>query len=149
MTILDADKEGFLRSTTSLIQTIGRAARNVGGQAILYADKLTDSLKNAIEETNRRRDRQRKYNEEHGIEPATIIKAIDSDLVKMANLDYLDLAPLPGQRSRLDALAGEDLDKQIARLTKEMKEAAKNLDFEKAAEIRDRLRELKEMRIFV
>ncbi|HEV8432726.1 MAG TPA: excinuclease ABC subunit UvrB [Thermoanaerobaculia bacterium] len=147
--ILDADKEGFLRSTTSLIQTIGRAARNVGGQAILYADKLTDSLKNAIEETNRRRDRQRLYNEEHGIEPATIIKAIDSDLVKMANLDYLDLAPLPGQRARLDALAGEDLDKQIARLTKEMKEAAKNLDFEKAAEIRDRLRELKEMRIFV
>jgi excinuclease ABC subunit B len=149
VTILDADKEGFLRSTTSLIQTIGRAARNVGGQAILYADKLTDSLKNAIEETNRRRERQRQYNEEHGIEPATIIKAIDSDLVKMANLDYIDLAPLPGQRARLDALAGEDLDKQIARLTKEMKEAAKNLDFEKAAEIRDRLRELKEMRIFV
>jgi excinuclease ABC subunit B len=149
VTILDADKEGFLRSTTSLIQTIGRAARNVGGQAILYADKLTDSLKNAIEETNRRRERQTKYNEEHGIEPATIIKAIDSDLVKMANLDYLDLAPLPGQKARLDALAGEDLDKQIARLTKEMKEAAKNLDFEKAAEIRDRLRELKEMRIFV
>jgi excinuclease ABC subunit B len=149
VTILDADKEGFLRSTTSLIQTIGRAARNVGGQAILYADKMTDSLKNAIEETNRRRERQRLYNEEHGIEPATIIKAIDSDLVKMANLDYLDLAPLPGQRARLDALAGEDLDKQIARLTKEMKEAAKNLDFEKAAEIRDRLRELKEMRIFV
>src|SRR5947209_10246115 len=147
--ILDADKEGFLRSTTSLIQTIGRAARNVGGQAFLYADKLTDSLKNAIGETNRRRDRQRKYNEEHGIEPATIIKAIDSDLVTMANLDYHDLVPLPGQRARLDALAGEDLDKQIARLTKEMKEAAKNLDFEKAAEIRDRLRELKEMRIFV
>ncbi|HEY2094282.1 MAG TPA: excinuclease ABC subunit UvrB [Thermoanaerobaculia bacterium] len=149
VTILDADKEGFLRSTTSLIQTIGRAARNVGGQAILYADKLTDSLKNAIEETNRRRERQSKYNEEHGIEPATIIKAIDSDLVKMANLDYHDLAPLPGQRARLDALGGEDLDKQIARLTKEMKDAAKNLDFEKATEIRDRLRELKEMRIFV
>jgi excinuclease ABC subunit B len=149
VTILDADKEGFLRSTTSLIQTIGRAARNVGGQAILYADKMTDSMKRAIDETNRRRDRQRKYNEENSIEPATIIKAIDSDLVKMANLDYLDLAPLPGQRSRLDALSGEDLDKQISRLTKEMKEAAKNLDFEKAAEIRDRLRELKEMRIFV
>ena len=149
VTILDADKEGFLRSTTSLIQTIGRAARNVGGQAILYADKMTDSMKRAIDETNRRRDRQRKYNLENGIEPATIIKAIDSDLVKMANLDYLDLAPLPGQRARLDALSGEDLDKQISRLTKEMKEAAKNLDFEKAAEIRDRLRELKEMRIFV
>jgi len=68
-----------------------------------------------------RRERQRKYNEENGIEPATIIKAIDSDLVKMANLDYLDLAPLPGQRARLDALSGEDLDKQISRLTKEMK----------------------------
>jgi excinuclease ABC subunit B len=147
--ILDADKEGFLRSQTSLIQTIGRAARNVNGVAYLYADKITDSLRYAIDETNRRRERQRQYNEEHGIEPATIMKAIDSDLVKMANLDYLDLAPLPGARARLGSLEGEDIDKTIARLSKEMKEAAKNLDFEKAAEIRDRLRELKEMRIFV
>ena len=147
--VLDADKEGFLRSTTSLIQTIGRAARNVNGIAILYADKMTDSLRNAIEETNRRRAIQQQYNEEHGIEPATIIKAIDSDLVKMANLDYLDLAPLPGAKTNLELAAGEDLDKAITRLTKEMKDAAKNLDFEKAASLRDRVRELKEMRIFV
>lgn len=147
--ILDADKEGFLRSTTSLIQTIGRAARNLNGVAILYADRLTDSLRNAISETNRRRAIQQKYNEDHGIEPATIIKAIDSDLVKMANLDYVDLAPGPGQRTRLDLTSEGDIDKQIARLTKEMKEAAKNLDFEKAAELRDRVRELKEIRIFV
>ncbi|HKR62201.1 MAG TPA: excinuclease ABC subunit UvrB [Thermoanaerobaculia bacterium] len=146
--ILDADKEGFLRSQTSLIQTIGRAARNVNGVAILYADKITDSLRWAIDETNRRRDVQKKYNEEHGIEPATIIKSVDSDLVRMANLDYLDV-PLPGQKSKLDLTDGEDLDKAISRLTKEMKDAAKNLDFERAAEIRDKLRELKEVRIFV
>ena len=146
--ILDADKEGFLRSTTSLIQTIGRAARNVNGVAILYADVMTDSLRNAIGETNRRRAIQQKYNEEHGIEPASIIKAIDSDLVKMANLDYFDVsAPIGRRKSILGE--DEDLDKAITRLTKEMKEAAKNLDFEKAGEIRDRLKELKEMRIFV
>jgi excinuclease ABC subunit B len=146
--ILDADKEGFLRSQTSLVQTIGRAARNVNGVAILYADRITDSMRFAIDETNRRRAIQQKYNEDHGIEPATIIKAVDSDLVKMANLDYLDI-PLPGQRAKLDLAEGEDLDKAISRLSKEMKDAAKNLDFEKAAEIRDRVRELKEMRIFV
>jgi excinuclease ABC subunit B len=146
--ILDADKEGFLRSRTSLVQTIGRAARHLNGVAILYADKITDSLRFAIDETTRRRAVQQKYNEEHGIEPATIIKAIDSDLVKMANLDYLDV-PLPGQKSKLDIAGGEDLDKAISRLTKEMKDAAKNLNFEQAAEIRDKLRELKEARIFV
>ncbi|PYQ32325.1 MAG: excinuclease ABC subunit B [Acidobacteria bacterium] len=146
--ILDADKEGFLRSSTSLIQTIGRAARHINGVAILYADVITDSLKHAIDETNRRRAIQQQYNEEHGIEPATIIKAVDSDLVKMANLDYVDIAAPIGRR-RLDLVADGDLDKTISRLTKEMKEAAKNLDFEKAAEIRDRLRELKEVRIFV
>jgi excinuclease ABC subunit B len=145
--ILDADKEGFLRSQTSLIQTIGRAARNLNGVAILYADKMTDSLKAAIEETNRRREIQRRYNEEHGIEPASIIKAIDSDLVKMANLDYFEIPGSP--KSKLEQMEGEDIDKTISRLQKEMKEAAKNLDFEKAAEIRDRLRELKELRIFV
>ncbi|MBV8519774.1 MAG: excinuclease ABC subunit UvrB [Acidobacteria bacterium] len=146
--ILDADKEGFLRSQTSLIQTIGRAARNVNGVAILYADKITDSLRWAIDETNRRRAVQQQYNEEHGIEPATIIKSIDSDLVKMSNLDYMDI-PLPGQKSKLDLAQGEDLDKAISRLQKEMKDAAKNLDFERAAEIRDKIRELKEARIFV
>jgi excinuclease ABC subunit B len=146
--ILDADKEGFLRSHTSLIQTIGRAARNVNGVAILYADKITDSLRWAIDETNRRRALQQKYNEEHGIEPATIIKSVDSDLVRMANLDYYDV-PLPGHRAKLGLEENEDIDKAISRLTKEMKEAAKNLDFERAAEIRDKVRELKEVRIFV
>jgi excinuclease ABC subunit B len=146
--ILDADKEGFLRSQTSLVQTIGRAARHLNGVAVLYADKITDSLRFAIDETTRRREVQQKYNEEHGIEPATIIKSIDSDLVKMANLDYLDV-PLPGQKSRLDIAGDEDIDKAISRLQKEMKDAAKNLDFERAAEIRDKLRELKEARIFV
>ncbi len=146
--VLDADKEGFLRSETSLIQTIGRAARNVKGLAVLYADVITDSLRRAIDETNRRRAIQKQYNDEHGIEPATIIKAIDSNLVKMANLDYYDLGGTIGTRPA-DIGPGEDLDKAITRLTKEMKDAAKNLDFEKAAEIRDRLRELKEMRIFV
>jgi excinuclease ABC subunit B len=146
--ILDADKEGFLRSQTSLVQTIGRAARNLNGLAILYADKITDSLKFAIDETSRRRAIQEKYNIEHGIEPASIIKAIDSDLVKMANLDYLDV-PLPGQKSKLDLGEGEDIEKAISRLSKEMKDAAKNLDFERAAEIRDKLRELKEARIFI
>jgi excinuclease ABC subunit B len=147
--ILDADKEGFLRSTTSLIQTIGRAARNVNGIAILYADVMTDSLRNAIDETSRRREIQRQYNEEHGIEPATIMKAVDSDLVKMANLDYVDFGVALKSKARSDIGEGEDLDKAIARLTKEMKEAAKNLDFEKAAELRDKVRELKEVRIFV
>jgi excinuclease ABC subunit B len=146
--ILDADKEGFLRSQTSLVQTIGRAARHLNGVAVLYADKITDSLRYAIDETTRRRAVQQKYNEEHGIEPATIIKSIDSDLVKMANLDYLDV-PLPGQKSKLDIAGDEDIDKAISRLSKEMKDAAKNLDFERAAEIRDKLRELKEARIFV
>jgi excinuclease ABC subunit B len=146
--ILDADKEGFLRSQTSLIQTIGRAARNLNGVAILYADVMTDSLRYAIDETNRRRAVQQKYNEEHGIEPASIIKSVDSDLVRMSNLDYFDI-PLPGKKSRLDIAGDEDIDKAISRLTKEMKDAAKNLDFERAAEIRDKLRELKEARIFV
>src|SRR2546430_15185046 len=106
--ILDADKEGFLRSQTSLIQTIGRAARNVNGIAVLYADKITDSLRFAIDETNRRRAIQQTYNEEHGIEPATIIKAIDSDLVKMANLDYFEIPGGPSKRP-LDLAAGQDI----------------------------------------
>jgi excinuclease ABC subunit B len=147
--ILDADKEGFLRSGTSLIQTIGRAARNVNGVAILYADHMTDSLKYAINETNRRREIQHAYNIEHGIEPATVIRSFDSDLVKMSNLDYFEIPGGPTTRANLNLGPDEDLDKAISRLTKEMKDAAKNLDFEKAGEIRDKLRELKEIRIFV
>ena len=146
--ILDADKEGFLRSTTSLVQTIGRAARNINGTAILYADKMTDSLRFAIDETERRRNIQRAYNEEHGIEPATIIKSLDSDLVKMANLDYHDIGAAKMMRKK-DLVADEDIEQSIARFTKEMKEAAKNLDFERAAELRDRIKELRDIRIFV
>jgi len=146
--ILDADKEGFLRSSTSLVQTIGRAARNVNGLAVLYADKITDSLRFAIDETNRRRAIQDAYNKEHGIEPATIIKAIDSNLVKMANLDYFEI-PVPKSNGEFDLVADQDVEKTITRLTKEMKDAAKNLDFERAASLRDKLRELKELRIFV
>jgi excinuclease ABC subunit B len=146
--VLDADKEGFLRSTTSLVQTIGRAARNVNGLAILYADRMTDSLRFAIDETSRRREIQRAWNEEHGIEPATIIKAIDSDLVRMANLDYFDIAEA-NVRKAIDMVAEEDLESRINRLTRGMKEAAKQLEFEKAAELRDQIRELKELRIFV
>jgi excinuclease ABC subunit B len=122
---------------------------NLEGVAILYADKMTDSIKFAVAETKRRRAIQQTYNEEHGIEPASIIKAIDSDLVKMANLDYFEVPGGPSSKARLDLTDGEDLDKAIARLTKDMKAAAKNLDFEKATEIRDKLRELKEIRIFV
>ena len=121
----------------------------MNGVAILYADVMTDSLRNAIGETNRRRAIQEAYNKEHGIEPATVIRSIDSDLVKMANLDYFEIPGGPGQKTRIELAADEDLDKTISRLSKEMKEAAKNLDFEKAADLRDKIRELKEMRIFV
>jgi len=147
--ILDADKEGFLRSSTSLVQTIGRAARNLNGIAILYADKITDSIRFAMDETKRRRQIQAAYNSEHGIEPASIIKSINSDLVKMANLDYFEIPGASSSKRTVDLVADEDLDKAITRLSKEMKDAAKNLDFERAAELRDKLRELKELRIFV
>ncbi|HVR42475.1 MAG TPA: excinuclease ABC subunit UvrB [Thermoanaerobaculia bacterium] len=147
--ILDADKEGFLRSNTSLIQTIGRAARNVNGVAILYADRMTDSMNNAIGEMNRRREIQKAHNQEHGIEPATIIKSIDSDLVRMANLDYFEPFAAGVGRRKDDLVADDDIDATIARLGKEMKEAAKSLEFERAAELRDRIRELRELRIFV
>jgi len=143
--ILDADKEGFLRSQTSLVQTIGRAARNLNGLAILYADRITDSLKFAIDETNRRRAIQQKYNEEHGIEPASIIKEVNSPMMRMAGLDYYDkllVAPPP------DLPDAESLSRRIADLEKAMKAAAKDLEFERAAQIRDELRGLRELQIF-
>ncbi|MFN2442025.1 MAG: excinuclease ABC subunit UvrB [Thermoanaerobaculia bacterium] len=147
--ILDADKEGFLRSNTSLIQTMGRAARNLNGLAILYADRITDSMRAAIDETERRRAIQQAWNTEHGIEPATIIKSIDSDLVRMANLDYYEPFASRMSKKKEDLVADGDIDATIARLSKEMKDAAKSLEFEQAAEIRDRIRELRELRIFV
>ena len=143
--ILDADKEGFLRSETSLIQTAGRAARNLRGRVIFYADATTDSMRRAIQETARRRSIQESYNAEHGIVPASIIKQINSPLVRMANLDYYEV-PLPGSREELpDA---ESLRKRIGELENQMKAAAKQLDFEKAAALRDEIRGLRELEIF-
>jgi len=143
--ILDADKEGFLRSGTSLIQTAGRAARNLYGRVLFYADAVTDSMRRAIEETHRRREIQESYNREHGIEPASIVKEINSPLVRLSSLDYHDALiapPPPGLPDR------ESLSRRIADLEKAMKAAAKELDFERAAKLRDELRGLRELQIF-
>ncbi|HEV2854854.1 MAG TPA: excinuclease ABC subunit UvrB [Thermoanaerobaculia bacterium] len=144
--ILDADKEGFLRSETSLIQTAGRAARNVEGRVIFYADHVTDSMKKALDETERRRVKQRAYNEEHGIEPATILKDIHNPLVQMSNLDLYSAGP-----ARLgDVTESMDmpLAERISRLEKEMRAAAKRLEFEEAATLRDQIKELRELQIY-
>jgi excinuclease ABC subunit B len=143
--ILDADKEGFLRSQTSLIQTAGRAARNLHGRVIFYADAVTDSMRRAIEETARRRSLQEAYNREHGIEPASIVKQINSPLVRLGNLDYHD--PEPSRRSAAES-DPETLRRHIETLEKEMRAAAKDLDFERAAALRDELRALRELQIF-
>jgi len=145
--ILDADKEGFLRSETALIQTSGRAARNLNGKVVLYADVETNSIRRTVAETGRRRVRQETYNREHGIEPRTILKDIHSPLVAMSNLDYS-----AGLSSRLLEVAdGPEvpLAQRIARVEKEMKAAAKRLEFEEAAQLRDRLKELREQQIYV
>ena len=138
--ILDADKEGFLRSTRSLIQTIGRAARNAHGRVILYADKITGSIKAALDETNRRREKQIKYNIEHGITPQTIKKSISSTLKEMTETDFV----------KDDATSKEDvknIEKKIKEYTKLMKEAALNLEFEQAVIYRDKLKELEALAI--
>jgi excinuclease ABC subunit B len=139
--ILDADKEGFLRSDRSLIQTIGRAARNVNGMVILYADTMTDSMKRAIEETERRRKTQAAFNRKHGITPQSIVKALGSPLVKIYDADYVDV-PLAAEPS--SGFGAAELPRQIRKLRNEMKQAAQNLEFERAAELRDRIRELEQ-----
>jgi excinuclease ABC subunit B len=144
--ILDADKEGFLRSETSLIQTSGRAARNVNGRVIFYADHVTDSMKRALDETERRRAKQRIYNEEHGIEPATILKDIHNPLVQMSNLDLY--AAGPARLSDVAEAMDIPLAERIARLEKEMRAAAKRLEFEEAATLRDQIKELRELQIY-
>ena len=143
--ILDADKEGFLRSETSLIQTSGRAARNLHGRVLFYADAVTDSMRRAIDETLRRRKIQETYNREHGIEPASIVKQINSPLVRLSSLDYHDalIAPPPP-----DLPDNESLRRRIVDLEKAMKAAARELDFERAAQLRDELRSLRELQIF-
>ncbi len=138
--ILEADKEGFLRSYTSLIQTIGRAARNLNGKAILYADRITESMRRAIEETNRRRQLQEKYNQEHGITPKSIVKPI-KELLAIEELDYVKLPlKLPKGIS-----SEEDLIERISKLEKEMWECAKRWEFEKAAKLRDEIKQLREL----
>lgn len=137
--ILDADKEGFLRSETSLIQTIGRAARNAEGHVIMYADTITDSMRAAIDETNRRREIQKKYNEEHGITPQTIKKAV-RDLISISKEVSKEEIVLEKDPESMDV---EELEKLIADLQKKMKKAAAELDFETAALLRDQLIELK------
>ncbi len=138
--ILDADKEGFLRSTRSLIQTIGRAARNAEGRVILYADKMTDSLKAALDETNRRREKQIKYNAEHGITPQTIKKKISNALDEMTKGDYVEVS-----KEKSDISQVKNIDKKLKDLNKAMREAAANLEFEQAMIYRDEIKKLEEM----
>jgi excinuclease ABC subunit B len=139
--VLDADKEGFLRSAGALIQTIGRAARHVRGRAILYADSITDSMRQAIDETDRRRRVQEAYNVEHGITPASIIKHIDDVLSSVYERDYVTVPTAPDERDRYRTPA--ELDAAVRGLETEMRAAAANLEFERAATIRDRLRRLR------
>jgi len=140
--ILDADKEGFLRSDTALIQTIGRAARNVNGRVIMYADKMTDSMKRAIDETNRRRAKQVKYNTEHGITPISISKAIH-DLTE--ELTSKAVGEGKGEYKTKGDIPRNELKQIVHEMEKQMKEAAKNLEFERAAALRDELYELKNL----
>jgi excinuclease ABC subunit B len=138
--VLDADKEGFLRSAGSLIQTAGRAARNVQGRVIMYADTMTASMRSAINETERRRALQAAYNAEHGITPASIVRHIDEVFSSVYERDY---ATPPVRESRDGFRTQAELDAEIARLQLEMKSAAANLDFERAASIRDTLKTLR------
>jgi len=139
--ILDADKEGYLRSERSLIQTTGRAARNVNGTVLMYADRVTDSMRKAIGETDRRRAVQQEYNRVHGITPQTIRKAIAEPLAALCEADYLTV-PVAEEEGELAALPPAEVAKRVAALRQEMRDAAKQLEFERAAEIRDRIKAL-------
>ena len=139
--VLDADKEGFLRSAGSLIQTSGRAARNVNGRVIMYADTVTESMRTAIEETERRRALQEAYNIEHDITPQSIVKRIDDVLSSVYELDYMTPSPRRGPADRFHTQA--ELDAHIGDLQSQMRAAAANLDFEKAAALRDEIKELR------
>ncbi|HEY0913773.1 MAG TPA: excinuclease ABC subunit UvrB [Solimonas sp.] len=141
--ILDADKEGFLRSERSLIQTIGRAARNLNGKAILYADRMTDSMNRAIGETNRRREKQVAYNQAHGITPKGVQKRI-ADVMRYGYEDLMPTLKAAEARAKYEVIPPEQLAKRIAKLEKEMKQHAMNLEFEAAAKLRDQIRKLRE-----
>ncbi len=138
--ILDADKEGFLRSAGSLIQTIGRAARNINGKAVLYADVMTDSMRSAIGETTRRRKIQQEYNEENNITPQSIVKPIDMSLVAIAEADYVTV---PVEEEERGEVPPEQMGRYISELEEKMREAARKFEFEKAAGMRDRIKALK------
>jgi excinuclease ABC subunit B len=143
--ILDADKEGFLRSVRSLIQTFGRAARNVNGQVILYADKMTGAMDQAILETNRRRRIQEEYNRIHGITPQTVRKSIRNILSSIYETDYFTVPTVSDIKE--EYLSAKEIPTMIQRLKKEMKEAASHLEFERAAEIRDKIQRLEEVEL--
>jgi excinuclease ABC subunit B len=145
--ILDADKEGFLRSSGSLIQTIGRAARNVNGRAVLYADVMTDSMRTAIEETNRRRAVQQEYNVLNNITPQTIVKPVDAMLVHIAEADYVTVSAEPDE-PELEALTSEQTGRLLTELEEKMRDAARKFEFEKAAQFRDRIKALKSKTIY-
>ena len=137
--ILDADKEGFLRSETSLIQTVGRAARNSNGRVIMYADKMTDSMNRAITETNRRREIQQQYNEDHGITPTTINKKV-RDLISISKKVDKQIYAMDKD---IESMSKKELEAVVKKVTKEMHTAAAELNFEMAAQLRDKLIELK------
>ena len=144
--ILDADKEGYLRSATSLIQTIGRCARHIEGRAILYADRRTDSMNQAIDETSRRRAKQTAFNKENNITPMSIVKSVDMELARIVEADYISV---PVDDASLDAAAAgikneQQLAELLQQLEKQMREAAKKFEFERAAQLRDRIRSLKQ-----
>jgi len=144
--ILDADKEGFLRSEQSLIQTIGRTARNASGKAILYADRVTESMKRAIEETSRRRVIQEVFNRENGITPRTIVKPIEATLITASEADYFKV---PSEVEEIEDYSPANIEATIARLEVEMRAAAKRFEFERAAELRDRIKVLRERELQV
>jgi excinuclease ABC subunit B len=140
--ILDADKEGFLRSSGSLIQTIGRCARHLNGRAILYADRQTDSMKRAMDETSRRRAIQTAYNEANGITPESIVRPLDMTLAAIVAADYTDLTG--GEAEGMPEFKSqEEVETYIGKLESDMREAAKRFEFEKAARLRDQIKELR------
>ena len=139
--ILDADKEGFLRSESSLIQTIGRAARNSAGRAILYADRITESMRRAIDETSRRRELQHQYNLDHGITPQSIIKPIEATLVTAYEADYFKV---PLNLDEFEGYSRQKIEETINSLDHEMREAARKFEFEKAASLRDKIKYLRD-----
>src|SRR5262249_44862204 len=139
--VLDADKEGFLRSAGSLIQTIGRCARNLNGRAILYADRMTDSMKKAMDETSRRRAIQEAYNQANGITPESIVRPLEMTLAGVIDADYADISA--ESEGMPEFKTQEELDAYIGRMENDMREAAKRFEFEKAAKLRDTIKELR------